>query len=557
MKFKKVMCSLLLCAGMAGVLAGCGNNSAEVSQSDAGASSEEAVSEGGAADIVPEELTLPLTEEKKELSVWVVYSDAEKPDLNDMICVQQLEELTNVHIKWITVGAEESQDKFGIMINSGDYPDIICSVDLSYPGGIEKGIEDGVFVDMDELCRKYMPNYMASLESNEEARREATSDSGRLLAPRILLGKEKTVESSGTQRGLVYRQDILESLGMDVPVTVEEWHQVLLKCKENGMTSPFSLSSSGASELSLAWGVNTVAAPTYFQLDGDKVVFGPSLDGYGEYLETMHQWCEEGLISSNFTSGNLLETMDFATMQNDEVMLMSNWAFWSGDVMSTMGIVTNSDFYLQAIQNPVLEEGAEVLQCTQDNVTHGTMYVTTGCEDPVLAAKWLDFMYTEEGALLNHYGIEGDTYTIDENGNPQYTEKVFEHEGANNASGFLKDYCLAGGRVYLGKEDASATLKLSDTLSKEGVNMQEVASEIWTAPRNINLPERIELTNEEGDKLNTQLTALNTLIEEYTVNYILGTDSRSFEEFRSQLYDYGLQECIDIYQAAYDRYLQR
>lgn len=555
MKFRKVMCSLLLCVGMLGTLAGCGDNSAKTSQSGENVSSEEEVS-GEAADIVPEELTLPLAEEKKELSVWVIYSDPEKPDLNDMICVQKLEELTNVHINWITVGADEAQEKFGIMINSGDYPDIICPIDIKYPGGIEKGIEDGVFVDMDEICRKYMPNYMASLESNEVARREATSDTGKLLAPRILLGKEKTVEGSGTQRGLVYRQDILESLGMDVPVTVEEWHQVLLKCKENGMVSPFSLSSSGASELSLAWGVNTMETPTYFQLDGNQVVFGPSLDGYGEYLETMHQWYEEGLISSNFTSGNLLETMDFATMQNDEVMLMSNWAFWSGDVMYTMGIVTNPDFYLQAIQNPVLEEGAETIQCTQDNIVHGTSYVTTGCEDPVLAAKWLDFMYTEEGALLNHYGIEGDTYTIDENGNPQYTEKVFEHEGAKNASEFLKDYCLAGGRVYLGKEDASATLKLTDTMSNEGVNMQVIASEIWTSPRNIALPE-VELTNEEGNKLNTQLTALNTLIEEYTVNYILGSDTRSFEEFRSQLYDYGLQECIDIYQAAYERYLQR
>ena len=557
MKFKKVVCSLLLSAVMLGTLVGCGNTSEETSQPNAdGASGEEAAG-GEASDIVPEELTLPLTEEKQELSVWVVYSDQEVPDPNEMICVQKLEELTNVHVNWITVGAEEAKDKFGIMINSGDYPDIVCSLDLNYPGGIEKGIEDGVFLDMDEICRKYMPNYMASLESNEEARREASSDSGRLLAPKILLGKEKTVEASGTQRGLVYRQDILESLGMDVPVTVEEWHQVLLKCKENGMMSPMSLSSSGASELSLAWGVNTVATPTYFQLDGSKVVFGPSLDGYGEYLKTMRQWREEGLISSNFTSGNLLETMDFATMQNDEVMLMSNWAFWSGDTMCTMGIVTNPDFYLQAIQNPVLEEGAEVIQCTQDNITQGTMYVTTDCKDPVLAAKWLDFMYSEEGALLNHYGIEGETYTIDENGLPQYTEAVFEHEGAKNASGYLKNYCLAGGRVYLGKEDSTATIKITDTLSKDGLNNQQVASDIWSVPKNIALPGGIELTSEEGSKLNTQLTSLNTLIEEYTVNYILGTDNRSFEEFRSQLYDYGLQECIDIYQAAYDRYLQR
>ncbi len=556
MKLKKMVWSVLLSAGMIGMLTGCGDGGE--SEPQGGSPAGETAEEASVEEIVPEELTLPLTEEKKELSVWVVYNNAETLDINDMECVKQLEELTNVHINWITVGEQEAQEKFGIMINSGDYPDIICSVNLNYPGGTEKGIEDGVFLDMDEISRKYMPNYMACLEANEMTRREATSDSGKLLAPKIVYGMEKTVEGQGSQRGLVYRQDILEKLGMDLPVTVDEWHDVLLKCKENGMASPLMLSSSGASELSLAWGVNTISEPTYFQLDGEKIAFGPALDGYGQYLDTMHQWYEEGLISANFTSGNLLETMDFATMQNDEVMLMSNWAFWSGSVMPTMGIVTNPDFYLQAIQNPVLKEGDEPIQSVQDSYIRGTTYITTACEDPILAAKWLDYMYTEDGELLNFYGVEGDTYTFDDNGLPQYTAKVLEHEGEQNATAVLRNYCLSsGGGIAFGKYDLSATLKLTDTLSSDGVNIQQASSDIWSEPRNIAVPSGLELTDEEGSTINTTMTAINTLVEEYTVNYILGTDSRSFEEFQTSLYDYGLQDCIDIYQAAYDRYLLR
>ncbi|MCF0128300.1 MAG: hypothetical protein HUJ70_06990, partial [Pseudobutyrivibrio sp.] len=48
-----------------------------------------------------------------------------------------------------------------------------------------------------------------------------------------------------------------------------------------------------------------------------------------------------------------------------------------------------------------------------------------------------------------------------------------------------------------------------------------------------------------------------TMTEEYTVNYIIGEDNRTFEEFRAQLYEFGMQEVLDIYQAAYDRYLAR
>ena len=40
----------------------------------------------------------------------------------------------------------------------------------------------------------------------------------------------------------------------------------------------------------------------------DKVHFGAPEEGYKKYLETMHQWYEEGLIDA-----------DIATMKNDQV----------------------------------------------------------------------------------------------------------------------------------------------------------------------------------------------------------------------------------------------
>ena len=36
--------------------------------------------------------------------------------------------------------------------------------------------------------------------------------------------------------------------------------------------------------------------------------------------------------------------------------------------------------------------------------------------------EWVNYWFTDEGVLLANYGVEGESYTMDENGKPQYTE---------------------------------------------------------------------------------------------------------------------------------------
>lgn len=106
-------------------------------------------------------LQLPLTDETEELTVWCVYNNNAVPDPNDLKGVQELERRTNVHINWIPVTTSEASEKQGILFSSGDLPDIMYAASFTYPGGLAKGVEDGVIADMDPLIREYMPNYMA------------------------------------------------------------------------------------------------------------------------------------------------------------------------------------------------------------------------------------------------------------------------------------------------------------------------------------------------------------------------------------------------------------
>ena len=83
---------------------------------------------------------------------------------------------------------------------------------------MDAGIADGViYPDHDTLIRTYMPNYMAYLESSEEARKEATSDNGKMQVIKCIVGQDFTAESEGTYQGLAYRKDILTTWALKSP----------------------------------------------------------------------------------------------------------------------------------------------------------------------------------------------------------------------------------------------------------------------------------------------------------------------------------------------------
>lgn len=557
-KWKKAL-ALGLCTIMAmGTFSACKNSQSSETKSKENKVDTQAAAQTDIGAEGPQELVLPLTEEKKELSVWLVYNGTVVSDLNEIKGVQKMEELTNVHINWIPVGQQEVVEKFGLVLGSGEYPDIIYPASFPYPGGTEKGIEDGVLLDMDEYIRNYMPNYMNLLMQNEDARKQAIFDDGKLHSLKILGGTDLTVESEGNYQGLAYRKDLLDKMGLDVPTTVEGWHEVLLECKKNGMETPFTITSTAGSEISWAWGVQSQGMGNYLQLDGDKVVYGPALDGFGQYLDTMRQWYSEGLIDPNFTSGVMIEKWNFEVLENDNTMLMSSISGLCGNNTYRQGFSTNANAYLQPIVSPVLKEGDEPIKWERNIVAKDNIYITTACEDPVLAAKWLDFQYTQEGQYLNWYGIEGESYELGgEDNTPQFTDLVLNNPDGQTANNVLERYAL-NQFSWFGKHDYSMGLKLTTALSSDGSNIQKDAVELWSAPnKNIMMTEGIMLTDAEGKKANSTITALTTLVQEHMVKYIIGQDNTSHEDFVKQLYDYGLQEVLDIYQAAYERYLAR
>ena len=72
------------------------------------------------------------------------------------------------------------------------------------------------------------------------------------------------------------------------------------------------------------------------------------------------------------------------------------------------------------------------------------------------------------------------------------------------------------------------------------------------------IPAQVSMTELEGNEYNSLYTAIGTLVDEQTVRYIMGSESMdTWDKFMADLESYNLQRCIDIQQAALDRYNAR
>ena len=175
--------------------------------------------------------------------------------------------------------------------------------------------------------------------------------------------------------------------------------------------------------------------------------------------------------------------------------------------------------------------------------------ISTQCENTELATKWCNFWFTEQGFLLATYGIEGESYTLDASGNPVFTELV-----TNNPNG-------------LSQREAQSMYSLSQfpTLSKKSVDFlslndeQIAAIEVWDSSIDgAYLMPDVSLTPEESAEYASIMSDINTYASTTVDQMVIGEFSLAdWDAFTDTLRGMKLERCVEIYQAALDRYNSR
>ncbi len=429
------------------------------------------------------------------------------------------------------------------MIASGTLPDLICYGASYYSEGVDAAIDDGYFMDLTDKVDEYMPNYQKIRMSDINYQLLSTTDSGRLGAV-----YELRQQKQGPWLGLWIRQDWLDDLKLETPETYDQWHDVLKAFKdEKGATAPLILNFSGSDgEFGMMSAGLGVLNGWQLTPEG-KVTYGPYNEAWKEYVTIMHQWYQEGLIDPDFMSTDE-RTADMATVVTGKTGAIP--------AVYTMPAVYESssedkNMNWAPINPPVKNAGDELHIRLRDSYTSGNTAISADCENWEVAMKWLDYLFTEEGALLANYGVEGDTFTF-EGDKPVYTEKITNNENGWTLAQTMDSYlCPSAGVANW----SDWTRELGGVPEKD-----QTCYTVWTtnAKDDWRLP-TVTLTQEESTERAALYADMSTCVKENTAKFISGAldIEENWDSFISELEQHGVARAIEITQAAYDRYQAR
>ena len=586
---KKLIALLLAAAMLLLLFAGCGNSSAQSAaepeetsaEASAAEQAEEEAAEPAEADEAPaaaaEEASivdsaeeageaegaeeapryepctydLPLTEETVTYSIFAnfpPYLSGYLDTYADQVAYIEWQERTGISLEFYESSDRDAMaTQISLMAASGDYYDLLFNLTQFYSGGLVKAIDDEIILDLADLADEYAPNYMCIVTQDEEHEKSVYDDDGQMGAIYAF------VDVVAAQNGAIIRSDWLDDLGLDVPETLSDWHEVLTAFKNAyNISDPFFLTASGQNSYNLCGCFGTAGmagASMGLYHDGEEVKCGLLDDSFVDYLKMIQTWYNEGLISSDFYT-NSEEIRDSGVEEkvlNGQCGIFYSPANTIADYVS-QNVDPNAE--LIALAEPTADDGTvNTFGDFPSYLGDNCISISTTAPQPELAVQCLDYLFTDEGKILCNYGIEGQAFEYDANGDPQWTDLI-----VNNDEGIpVEQWC----RVKYTLIDMPSLFTLERTWASYNDEQIAAITEKWNAAYDNTLPS-LALTTEENERFNALYSDIDTYVDENIIKYIIGDLSfDNWSDFTADLEQMGVQECIDIYQQAYNRYLAR
>lgn len=550
MKTTKIISLVLALVMCFALFAGCSNDDENTTPS-ATPTATDGTGDGDNPDATPQpvEFSLPLVDELTTVTAWRGWNSAGLTitDPNEIAANAWFEEQTNVHIEWEAVSSSIATEQFGIMVASLDYCDMITAQPSTYVGGVDKAISDEVYIDASPYLY-LMPNFAALRDGDPTIHKDTTTDSGNVFITNITTGEIPV------WNGPMYYKTWADDLGYDSIDTLDDLHSFLSDVRDvKGVSGGMLMDiASEKSYYSFCTAFNSTYE--FYQVDG-QVKFGPVETNFRDMLETLALWYSENLINQD----NLITLSDMMApvtlySQQQLAYLCNGYSGYAFMMPSISGI----DGEFMPAPYVVREEGQRnhFRYTTHRAGSEGGIFVTTaavtrGTQD--LCFRWIDARFSEECYRTLVLGIQGEDWDIDENGEIYLTEDFVQKSAENGQYGFERADRLV---ACLDMHDRDAFTEKS-----QGTEWLTEAKEIWpeTADADWVLPPTT-LTSEEASEYSKYYTDISTYVDEFSLGVITGTttlDDASWEGFINQLSTIGLDTCIQLQQAALDRYNSR
>ncbi len=454
------------------------------------------------------------------ITISMMFSDHPNyPYKKDWMFLTKLKELTNVDLDMTIIPSSDYEQKRSLMISAGESPIIIPK---SYPGTEGAFVSSGTLLPISDYI-DYMPNFEEKVDRWDF---EKTLDTTRQSDGKYynLPGLH---EKQWQDYTLVYRKDILDDNGWNLPTSWDELQTLLENMKEKYPDkTPYSDRWQGNATLNFAgpafgtkggWGYSG----TTFDKENDQFVYTGTTDEYKQMLEYFHGLVDEGLMDKeSFTQDDDQAIQKF--VRGDSFVIASNGQELIG-MENTMNKTLGEGNY--EIVKGLTPSGPAGGLIGGNRLENGLMISSNITDNDNFEAilQFIDWLfYSDEGQVYSKWGIEGETYNIVDGKYTLADDINFKGLNPKGTKDLQKDFGYSGGNFSYG----GTTELLYSTMNEKEVNW------LKEEEKNRELVEAdpaAPLSEDDQEQATLISTPIKDFVDQSTLQFIVG--QRSLDEW--------------------------
>lgn len=413
---RKVVSLMLVSAMVAGMLAGCGSDSGS---SKGGSSTEtgsaaEASSSGETAD------------DKSPITFEYFNADGKNGNWDNPVA-KAITEATGVtlDVSYPVASQGDAKEDVALMIANDEYPDMIYA-----KGAATDLYQAGALIDMTDLIEKYGPNIKKMYGAEMEKLKWSQDDPG-IYQLSYSGVNQKTLTTGGSCQ---IQWAALKENDYKYPKTLDEYEKMIKSYLAAHPKTEDGLDMIGITMSASDWhwmitlgnpaGLIADASPDNGQWiidDNYGVHYKHVTDEEKEYFKWLCRMYNEGILDPNFAT----QTDDdyIAKVASGRVVAITDAEWHYSQCEATLVADGKVDQTYVGLPVTLREDQVEKALMYQGTTVGWGMAITKSCEDPVRAIKFLDYLCSDEGQILYHWGIEGENYFLDDDGQPYRTDE--------------------------------------------------------------------------------------------------------------------------------------
>ena len=338
---------------------------------------------------------------------------------------QKITEKTGVTLKTL-YPSRGSSEAIDLMLTDGEYPDLIFA-----KGDVNKLVDANALVDLEPLIEEYGPNIKTLYGADYKRLRYSAEKPHIYQLCSNTVNKEIYTTSGSAQ----LQWAVLKEHDYQIPYTLADYEAqikaylavhpetdgkptigISLCCTDWRWYITLSNPSASIAE----------AAPDNGQwlIDGETVTYlhaGPNQKEYYAWLNRMY-W--EGVLDPEFATQTFDDYKQKIVSGRVLGLLDADWNF--AEAQKEL-LRTGKTEHSYAGLPVTLHEGDVCPSLYNWGLSPGWgVGITTACQHPERAVKFLDWLCSEEGQVLIHWGIEGENYTTDASGRRVRSQKEID-----------------------------------------------------------------------------------------------------------------------------------